>query len=147
MKSSLARERDEPANGVFVGILGQNFFSGAKLKFAAADLHGLIDLADEVKFDAAFGWIVSRVVLPVRQIEMSAELAVDVGEKIFVELRGHAGAVVVGGLNNMSIFLEIDADEQAAAVAREIDQAGEKFAGVVGFEISDGRPWKINHAS
>src|ERR1051326_1956490 len=47
----------------------------------------------------------------------------------------------------MSIFLEIDADEQATALARKVNKAGEKFAGRVRIEVANGRSRKINHAS
>src|ERR1041384_1671053 len=46
----------------------------------------------------------------------------------------------------MSIFLEIDADEQTAAIARELDETGKKFAGQIRIEVANGRSRKINNA-
>src|SRR5262245_34814358 len=85
--------------------------------------------------------------LPACEIEISAELAVNAREQVFVELGSHAGAIVVGCLDDMSIFLEIDANEQTAAFAGEIDEASKEFAGRVRLEISNCRSRKINHAA
>src|SRR5205085_2347303 len=134
-------------NGVFVGIFGQNFFASTEFKYIAANFHGLIDFTDQIKFDASFGWVVGRVMLPVREIEITAEFAIDPREQVFVELRGHAGAVVVSRLENMSIFLEIDSDEQAAVLAGEVGQSRQKLAGTIRLEISNGRSRKINDAA
>src|SRR2546421_8183010 len=123
MKSGLASEGNEATKSVFVGIFGQNFFAGTEFKHVATNFHGLINFADQIKFDSSFGRIVGRIMLPVREIEIAAEFAVDAREQVFVELRGHAGAVVVSGLDNMSIFLEIDADQQTAVLAGELGQS------------------------
>src|SRR6266699_3250482 len=47
----------------------------------------------------------------------------------------------------MSILLKINADQQTAAVADELNQAGEELAGRFRFEVANGRSRKINHAS
>src|SRR5207245_2832492 len=47
----------------------------------------------------------------------------------------------------MSILLKINADQQTAAVAGELNQAGEELAGRFRFEVANGRSRKINHAS
>src|ERR1043166_4640800 len=110
MEARLTREGDEAADRVFVRIFRQDFFARAKLKCAAADFHRLVDFTNQIKRDPAFGGIVRRVMLPVRQIETAVKVAIDVREEILVELRGYARAVVVRRLDDMSIFLEIDAD-------------------------------------
>src|ERR1700675_4616114 len=87
------------------------------------------------------------MMLPAIEIEVRPELAIDPGEKVFVELRSHTGAVVVRALENISIFLEINDDQQTAAVAGELDHAGQELASRFRFEITNGRSRKINHAA
>ena len=45
MKTGLAREVDKSGDGVFVGVFGENFFAGAKLKFAVADVNRFLKQA------------------------------------------------------------------------------------------------------
>src|SRR5437016_9033348 len=82
--------------------------------------------------------------LPTSYIEIRTQLTIGTHEKVLVELRRHTGGIVVGALENISIFLEINADEQTSAVASEVHQAREKLARGFGLEIANGRPGKVN---
>ncbi len=48
---------------------------------------------------------------PLREIEVRAEFAIRPHEQIEIEGGGYAGAVVVGGFQNLARFLQIDADD------------------------------------
>ena len=79
---------------------------------------------------------------PEREIEVRAELAVSPHEQVQIEFRGHAGAVVVGGLQNFAVFLKIDADDQAAAVAAEPANAPQEMRATSGSRFPMVEPGK-----
>src|SRR5204862_280461 len=91
MKASLARELDESGDGVFVGVFGENFFAGAKLKFAGADVHCLCVVTDQVNFEPSLGRIVNRRMLPAVWLEVCLQLAIEPRARNVVELPGHRG--------------------------------------------------------
>lgn len=110
------RQARESFQGMLVGEFGDDRFASRKLEFLAADPHGLVRLADEMHLDAAFALIVNGLMPPERKIEIRAELAVGAGEQIEVELGRHPGAVIVGGLQDFAVFLEIHPDDKTAAL-------------------------------
>ena len=69
-----------------------------------ADVHGLIDFADQINLDASFGWVVDGIMLPMGQIEIGSEFTIDSGEQVLIELCGDPGAVVISGFNNICLL-------------------------------------------
>ena len=61
----------------------------------------------------SFG-IVERAVAEAREVEVSADLAVDADQKVQIESRGDSLRVVVGGVEDAPVLFQIDADEKAA---------------------------------
>src|SRR5260370_42575342 len=117
LESSIARERCESFGRVFIGILGENLFTCAKIELATSDMNALARFADQIHLDAAFVRIEGRVVMPLLQIEIGGEFAIGAREQVQIEFGGHARAVVVSSLKNMPIFPQIDANEQSAFTA------------------------------
>ena len=58
--------------------------------------------------------IVEGMVLERGEIEIGAELAIDAGEQIEIELRGDAVGIVIGAIENIGRLDEIDADDEHA---------------------------------
>ena len=75
--------------------------------------------ADQMHLDAL---LAPDVVGPVREcveVEVGVELAVDPREQVEVERGGDAPAIVVGGPDDRFVLVEVEADQEAAAVADE----------------------------
>jgi len=75
---------------VFVGILGENLFTCAKIELAIFDMNALARFADQIHLDAAFARIVDRVVMPLPQVEIGAEFAIGAREQVQIEFSGYA---------------------------------------------------------
>jgi hypothetical protein len=84
----------------------------------AGDADGLVATADEVHLDAAEFGVVDGVVGELVEGEVGAELAVEADQEVLVEGRGDALGVVVGALEEGDVLAQVDADEEAAVVAR-----------------------------
>ena len=72
-------------------------------------------------------------------VEIAVELAVDAFEEVEVERGGHPGSVVVGGLEDVRVLLQIDADQHLAAGPEDARVVGEKRDRGIGLEIADRR--------
>ena len=138
------RETGKSFLRVLVGKFRDDLFAARKTKFLATDVNGLFRFADQVHFNAAVVLVVDCLMSPEREIEIRAELAVRPHEKIQIELRGYAGAVVISGFQNCPVFLQIDADDQPAALPAEPANAPQKIRGDLRLQISNGRTGKIN---
>ena len=103
-------EANEPFLRVLVRKLRNDFFAAREMKLFASDMNRLSRLANEVHLDATVALVVNRPMPPERKIEVCAELAVRPNEKIQIEFRGHARAIVVGAFENVPVLLQIDAD-------------------------------------
>src|SRR5688572_4846391 len=125
--------------GVLVGIFRDDLFTAREGKFPATDVDGLFRLTYEVHLDPALPVIVNGLVAPKRQIEVRAELPIRANEQVEIELSRDPGAVVVSGFENFAALLEIDADDQAAALAAQPADAPQEIQGHGRLEISDGR--------
>src|SRR5690606_34933010 len=88
------RERPERANRVFVAVLGLDGLAARKLESVPADRHLLRRAADEMHLDARAWGIEEGPVLEGIYVEIAAELAIDAGEEIEIEARGHAGRII-----------------------------------------------------
>jgi hypothetical protein len=64
IKSRLASQRDETFRRVLVGMLGQNFFTGAEMELSIVHVNCLIRGADQIHLDAACFRVVNSTVLP-----------------------------------------------------------------------------------
>ena len=53
---------------------------------------------------------------PLARLEVAADEAIEVAQRVAVERRGDAERVVVGGLEDGARLDQVDADQQAAAV-------------------------------
>ena len=73
-------------------------------------------------------------------VGIAAQFAVDPHQQVLVELRGHAGAVVVGRLQHGWIFLEIDANDQRASLTDRLAYAGKKITRFGRGKVADRRP-------
>src|SRR5262245_64836860 len=72
------------------------------------------------------------------QIELSAQFAIDSRQHVLVERRGYSLRVVVGGMKNGRVFLQIKADQERIAVAKRATQLGEELHRFFRFEIAYG---------
>ena len=119
-------------------------FAALEEKAVVADVDGVGRGGDEVHLDAAGERVVERVVREAPQVEVTAELAIDAREQIQIEGRGHALCIVIGGVQHIGIFLEIDADDHGAA--RPDLAAGhlEERVRLLRREIADGRAWEVD---
>ena len=104
-------ERAKAINGVFVRKFGDYFFAGSEIKFAIAEVNGLRLIADQVHLDAVRLLIVNGPMPPLRELEVRTQLAIRPHQHIEIEESGHPRAVVVGGFQDFTRFLEIDADD------------------------------------
>ena len=64
---------------------------------------------------------------PLRKIEIGAQFAIGALQHVEIESGGHAGAVVVSRFQNLSRFLQVDPDDEPAAVSAEPADALEKI--------------------
>ena len=76
------------------------------------------------------------------KIEIGAELAIDARQQIEIEFRRDALGVVVGGVENLRILHQIDADHEQRARAQHAAGMAQEFARLVRLEIADGRARK-----
>ena len=111
----------------------------AKRKRLPGDPGRLVGEAADVDFDPAFGLVVEGQVLEPIDVEIAVELAVDAFEEVEVERGGHPGSVVVGGLEDVRLLLQIDADQHFASRPEDARVVGEKSDGGIRLEIADRR--------
>ena len=80
------------------------------------------------------------------KIEIGAELAIDAGQQIEIEFRGHALGIVIGGTQNLDVLDEIDADDENCPAAECVGGVAQKLCRLVRLEIADGRSWEETDA-
>ena len=107
-------------------------------------MNRLFRFADQVHLNAPIAHVVDCLVSPEREIEVCAELAVRANKQIQIKLRRNAGAVVIGSLQHGAVLLEVDADDQPAALPAEPANASQKIRGDFRFQIPNGRAGKID---
>src|SRR5947209_2793521 len=97
-EARLPGQRAEAAEGVLVRALGPDALTLAEAEPDRSDVDGLVGEADEVHFHAALPRLVEGVVAEAVEAEVAAQLAVDAGQQVEVEVAGDPGRVVVGGV-------------------------------------------------
>ena len=76
--------------------------------------------------------VVAGDVLELVGVEVGAELAVEDGEDVLVELGGDAGGVVVGGLEPGGVLDQVGAEQEPVLGAEQCRDPGEEVAPGVG---------------
>ena len=71
-------------------------------------------------------------------VEARAELLVEDTEEVFVELGRDPPGVVVGGLQNRSVFYEVHTDEEVIALPQVGEQLAEVIPAVLRAAVADG---------
>src|SRR5713101_8566034 len=101
-------------------------FAGGEMEAPAGDARLLIGEAADVDLDPSLGRVIEGDMLKSVEIEIAVELPVDALEEVKIEGGGHSRPIVVGGLENFRVFLQVDADQHLAS--------GAEHAGIVGQE-------------
>src|SRR5262249_8450771 len=113
--SRTARQRGEGFERVFVAVLGVDGLARTEFNEPARDPRLLPLLAGEVHFDAMTLGIIEGVMAEAAKIEVGAQLTVDPRQQIEIEPGGHAGGVVVGGVEDTRVLHQVDPDDQMGA--------------------------------
>ena len=71
------------------------------------------------------------------QFEITAELAIEVPQHVEIEASGNTGAVVIGVVDDSRVFLEVNADQECAAVTCFLVHDTQQFHSVVVLEIAN----------
>src|SRR5215472_1259555 len=108
-----------------------------ELKARARDVDSLVGEAANVNFDAAFGSAVERDVLEAIDVEIAIEFAINAFEQVQVECSRHTGSVIVGEIEYVRLFLQIDADKHFASRPQDAGVVGEECDSRVRLEIPD----------
>src|SRR4051812_9493998 len=86
--------------------------------------------------------IVKRVMLEFIELEVGAEFAVDPFQQVEIECSGDALRVVIGPAQNLGVLHQIDADDKNSPRAQYLPGMAQKFGGLMGLKIADGRTRK-----
>jgi hypothetical protein len=97
--------------------------------------HVLRRHAVKVHFDPARVGIVMRAVAKLPNVEIGAKLLVDAAKQVEIETCGHALRIVVGGIQDRRILLQVDADHHRPARPQHLHRVGKKTPRIVGLEI------------
>ena len=119
-------------------------FAGVEGEAVRADVHRLPGERYQVHLDAARSGVVEGIVREAPQVEVSAQLAIDAPEQVQVEGRGDALRVVVGGMQDVGVLLQVHAHQHPAGLAA---RHGEEGLRLLGREIADGRAGEIHRAA
>ena len=92
--------------------------------------------------DRGFALVPSRLVREVVERKIASEFAIDAGEKVEIELRGHASLVVVGGDQGVDVLAQVDADDRLAARADMRAHPAKQSGGVGWAKIAERRAGK-----
>ena len=94
-----------------------------ELKGLAQGVHvdRLCGLADQVGLHGAGEHVVRAEVAPLGHVEVAAQLPVDAGEQVQVEVPGHALAVVVGTQQDLDVLLEVDERNRVAGQCKRME--------------------------
>src|SRR5438270_11720949 len=93
--------------------------AGGAAEAAAADADRLVGEALYVELNPPFPLVVERDMGEAVDIEIAAELVLDPVQQVQIEGGVEAGAVVVGGVEDVGRFLQIGADQHLAAGAEQ----------------------------
>src|SRR5205823_7016394 len=121
---------------ILVRVLRMDHLSLVKRERSAVEPNDLRLSADQVHLDPLLG---ADIVGPVReeaQVEVGGQLAVDPRQQVEVELGADSPPVVVGGPDDRLILIEVEADQESAAVPDETSDRTEQTQGRPGAEIA-----------
>jgi hypothetical protein len=141
-ESRVGGQLSELFDRVFVRVLGADRFAFCKVEDSAGGVDELPYGADQLHLDAPFTYVVEGPVPETGEVEVAADLAVDAREKVQIEGGSDALLVVVGGVQNVVILLEIDTDEKAVPPAAQACDDLEELPSFGGLEVADGRAGK-----
>src|SRR4030095_1193708 len=118
-EAGLGRHSAKVFDRVFVRILGVDQFTGGEAEAGAGDRYGLLGMAFQVQLHPPLRFIVEGKVSELIDIEIAAELAVDPRQQIEVEGGIDPGLVVIGGVEDFGVLLQIGADQHLPAGAEQ----------------------------
>src|SRR5215469_9033675 len=125
-KTGVGGQSAKLGDRIFVGISGVDQLILTENDRLSGNPGNLIGETANVDFDAPFGLVVGGDVLKPVDRQIAVELPVDPLEKVQVEPGGDAGAVVVGSVQDLQIFLEVDTDQHLGAGAEDARVVGEE---------------------
>ena len=99
-------------------------------------------LADQIHLHA---FLRSHVVGPMRKrshIEVGAELAVDPLEHVQIKRRADAAAIIVSGPDDRLVLVEVESDQEPAAVADQPGDRAEQAVAASGLKLPIVEPGK-----
>ena len=111
----------------------------AEGKSVAGDVNCLLGEAYQVHLDAARSLVPHRVMGEAGEIEIRAKFAIGAHQQIEIEGSGNALCIVIGGNENPLALLQIDAEEKAAARAKQARGIAKEGARLRMCQIADGR--------
>src|SRR5271163_3530466 len=135
-KAGPRRQGAEFFHGIFIRVFGVDKVVLGEAETSPRNPGRLLGEAADVDFDPAFSTAVECQVLELIDVEVAVELAIDAFEEVKVERGGHPGSVVVGGLEDVRLFLQIDADQHFASRPEDMRVVGEKRDGGIGLKIA-----------
>ena len=106
---------------------------------SSIDARALRMPARQVHLDASGLGMVDGAVAEAVEVERAVQLAVDARQQIEVERGGDASGVVVGGVENARVLLQVDADQQRAGRSEPIGEASQHPHRLRRMEVADGR--------
>ena len=131
-------------HGVFVRILRADRFAPVKLDGFAPETHSLRTSADQVDLHSTQIGVIAGPVEKLIQIKVRAQLAIDPAQQVEIEFGCHAEEIVVGSFDRRHVLLEVDSDQQTAAIAAHATDATKHRDRLTGQEVADRRAWKVN---
>ncbi len=80
-------------------------------------MEDLVGLTDELYNHTALVFVVTRAVREFANVEICSVIAIQVLQHVEVEFSSHARRIIVGVLNHLGIFLQVDTNHQSAILA------------------------------
>src|SRR5262249_13848519 len=113
-------------DAVLVAVFGMNGFAGAELDGVPCDPHILPFQAGKVHFDPMTLAVVKRVMFERLELERAAKLTVNSRQQVEVELRCDAVDIVIGSVEDIGRFDEIDANNERGAASQNVCRISQK---------------------
>src|SRR5699024_6913420 len=132
---------------IFVTRFGVDRLTGIEMNTLSIHVYGLLAAALRMHLDTRLSLVIKGNVLEIFHLEIRAETTIQMREHVEVEGGRHAGAVVVGRLDNPGRLGQIHADECRAAGSGQSGKVLEQFHRVFRLEIADGGAGKINDST
>src|SRR6266550_2910811 len=112
--------------------------AGRELDHMTGNVDRLPPPAHEMHFDATALTVVERPMAELVDIEVSRELAIDAREQVEVELRGYACGIVIGGVENVGVLDEVNANDEGRAGAQYAPGVAQERCRILRLEVADG---------